>query len=251
MRIGTLIPVSITFSQRRWINSAHIALEARDFLNPRNIADGAVYDQSVVTFGVDRRRQIVADNCAVADFSEQIDDQNVARFQNVDDPRVLVANAIFFFAVGANHRIHIRTLRHEHRRHHPADKPRSRVDHLPSAFELVAITGILQHIPSFVGGDILQTRQHSVPNIRTSVRKAIAVPIRREFNSLLFRKKIELCMRRKNQRKSQRTCDHNQSGSSHRFSASPSNFIMTANVSQRSRYNNYKSGMWMRFSASS
>ena len=53
-----------------------------------------------MALGIDGGREIVSDDRAVADFPEQIDDQNIARFQDVDDPGVLVSDAIFFFAIG-------------------------------------------------------------------------------------------------------------------------------------------------------
>ena len=86
----------------------------------------AVNDQAVVAFGIDRGREIVADDRAIANFPEQIDDQNVAGFQNVDDPGILVPYAIFFFAVGENYRIHVGTLRHKDGGHDAAHEPLGR-----------------------------------------------------------------------------------------------------------------------------
>src|ERR1700678_2983400 len=106
--------------ERRGIDAARVHLEARNFLNAGDISHRSVHDQSVATLGVNGGREIIADDGAVADFPEQIDDQNVTRLQDVDDPGVLVSNAIFFSAVGLNHGIHVRASRHENGGHDPA-----------------------------------------------------------------------------------------------------------------------------------
>ena len=60
-------------------------------------------------------REIVPDDRAVADFPEQIDDQNITWFQDIDDPGVLVPDAIFFLLRHSlvNHRIYIGPLLHK------------------------------------------------------------------------------------------------------------------------------------------
>ena len=58
-------------------------------------------------------REIVSDDGAVSDFSEEVYDENIAGFENVDNPGILVADAVFLFSIGANHRIHIRPKGHE------------------------------------------------------------------------------------------------------------------------------------------
>ena len=183
--------------QRGRIDPADVALESWNLLNAGYVSHRAVHDQAVVALGVDRGREIVADDCAVTDFSEEIDDQNVSGLQNVDDPGVFVAKAAFFFSVGANDGVDIGTLRHEDRRDHAANEPRSGVDHLPSAFELVAVAGVLQHVPSLVGSHVLEAGQNGIRDMGTSVGKAVAVPLRSEFDPLLFRKKAELRVGRK------------------------------------------------------
>src|SRR5581483_748131 len=155
--------------QGRGINSANETLESFDLLNTGLITDRAIYDQPVVALGVNRGSQIVADDRAVANLAEQVHDQDVSRLENVDDPRVLVANTSFFFAVGLNDRVDIRTARHEHRRDDAADQAFAWVNDLPTRFILVAKARLLQRVPCFFGSYAFQALEHLVGYLRASV----------------------------------------------------------------------------------
>src|ERR1700728_937697 len=192
------------------IHAARVDFEARNFLNTGDIPHRSVDNQSVVTLGVDSSREIVTDDRAVSDFSEQIHDQNVARCQDVYDPGVFISNAIFFLAVLANYRIQVGPLRHKNRGDDADYESLSGVNHLPATFELAAVAGILQDVPRLVRGDVFQASQHRIRNLRATVRKKVALPFRREFNALALSEEVELSMRRRRQQQHQPT---HQSGS--------------------------------------
>src|ERR1051326_2351497 len=123
--------------QGRGIDAARVDLESRHLLNAGNVANCAVHDQAVVALRIDGGREIVSDDGSVADLPEKIDNQDIAGLKDVDDPGVFVTNSILFFAVGANHRVHVGTARHEHCRDHSAYQSWPGVNYFPPAFELV------------------------------------------------------------------------------------------------------------------
>src|SRR5580658_6947964 len=125
----------------RGIDAARVDLETRHLLDSSDVANCTIHDQAVMALGIDRGREIVANDGSIADFSEKVDDQNIAGFENVDNPGVFVANPTLLFAIGLNHRVHIRTTRHKHGRYNAADQSWSRIDHFPAAFKLIAILG--------------------------------------------------------------------------------------------------------------
>src|SRR5579864_3296515 len=115
---GDVDPRKHDILQSRGIDAASVDLESRHLLNAGNVANGAVHDQAVVALRKHGGREIVSNDGSVPDLPEKIDNQDVARLQDVDDPGVFITDAILFFSVGANHRIYVGTARHEHRSHH-------------------------------------------------------------------------------------------------------------------------------------
>ena len=111
-------------------------------------------------------------------------------------------------------------MRHENSGHDAAHEPLSGIDDLPAAFELIAVAGILQNVPRLVGCDVFQPGQHRIRHIRTSVRKTVALPFRREFDALVFREEVELRMGRRRQRQRQATYQSRKKASS--FHRAPS-----------------------------
>src|SRR5438552_1307339 len=178
--------------QRRRINATHVNLEAFDFLDPGHIADGAVHNQSIVALGKNGCRKIVSRKGAIANFPEQIYDQNVAGLQNIYHPRVLASDPLFFLAIRLDDQIHIGTTWSEHRSNYPAHETPSWINHFPSRFELIAIARVLQNVPGLVCGHIFQARKHTVSNLRAAICEALAVPLRRELDSLFLREKPKL-----------------------------------------------------------
>jgi hypothetical protein len=101
-------------------------------------------------------REVVSDDGAVSDLSEEVYDENIAGFKNVDNPGILVADAVFLFSIGANHRIHIRPKGHEYSGYNPADQPFAGINYFPPTFELIAIVGALEQVPSLLGSDVFE-----------------------------------------------------------------------------------------------
>lgn len=189
------------------VDSAGVDLESGDLLNSGDIANRAVHDQAVVTLGEDCRGEIVADDCAVANFPEKVDDENIAGLENIDDPGIFVADAMLSSSIRFDYRIHVRAPRHKNGGYHAADESLTGINHLPSALELVAISGVLQEIPGFVGGDVFQTGEHIIGNVWTAVGKAIAMPLGSELDALFFGEKIELAVCGRGQRDGYRKND--------------------------------------------
>ena len=88
------------------------------------------------------------------------------------------------------------------------------------------ISGILQNVPSLIGRDVLQSRQHRVGYIRASVRKAISMPVGREFNPLFSREQVELAKRESRERKQR---EEDESNSIHSHSCHGSGTIVPQN----------------------
>src|SRR4029077_1178962 len=151
--------------------------------------------------------------------------------------------------VGANHRVHVGSLGHEDCGDNAAHEPRSGVDHLPAAFELVAITSVLQHVPSLVSGHVFQTRQYGMRDVWTSVGKPVAVPFRSKFDPLLFGEKVELRVRRNDQGDRQTSCNPDKkSDFSHKIPELTTDSVVTAKLSQARSSNNCKSEFATRLS---
>ena len=165
-----------------------------NLLNAGHVAHRTVHNKTIVAFGVYGSGKIVTRERAVADLSEQIDDENVIRLEDVDHPRVFIPDASFFPAVVLNNRIHIRATWHENRGHDPAYQAFPRINYFPAALELIAITCALQHIPRFVGRNLPQPLKHGVRYLRPSVLESFAMPIRRERNTLFFGKEAQLAV---------------------------------------------------------
>ena len=68
-------------------------IEVGELVDALQIANAAVDDDPGPGAGRDSGPQVVADEGAILDLAEEIDDQHVAREQRVDDPRVLAAAA--------------------------------------------------------------------------------------------------------------------------------------------------------------
>src|SRR5207244_10733311 len=178
--------------QRRRINATHVNLKALNFLDPGHVANRAVHNQSVVALGKNGCRKIVSRKRAVANFAEQIHHQNIAGLQNIYHPRVLASDPLFFLAIRLDDRIHVRTTRSEHRSNYPAHETLSWINPFPPRFELIAIASVLQSVPGLISSNLFQTREHTVSDFRPAIREALAVPLRRELDSLFLREKPEL-----------------------------------------------------------
>src|SRR5215472_4974742 len=184
--------------ERRRIDPPHIALETLDLLDSRLVANGAIYNQSILALSVNGRRQIIANDRSVANLAKKIDDQYIAGLKNINDPRVLIANPAFFLSIRLNDGVDIRPARHEHCRHRSPDQPLTRIDNLPAAFELIAKTCVLEGVPSLFRANRFQTLQHGAGNPRTPIGKTLAVPVRGKSQALFTRKETQLSLRRNN-----------------------------------------------------
>ncbi len=148
-----------------------------------------------------------------------------------------------FFPLALNHRINIRAARHEHGRDDAADQALSGIENLPSSLELVVKARLLQHVPGFVRSDALQALQHRIGHLRPAVRKTLAVPVRRERNSLFGRKQAELCVSGDGEKRGccQRGCreaDRAKAVCAQGSPASRSEFEPLGKISQRPACNN-------------
>ena len=121
---------------------AHVNLEALDLLYATYVTYCTIDYQAVVTLGVNRGAQVVANDGAVLDFAEQIHDQYITRLQYIDDSGVLVANSTLLLSVRLNNGIYIDTPRHEDCGDGSPYHSPSRVKDLPVTFKLVAKSGI-------------------------------------------------------------------------------------------------------------
>src|SRR5579872_387374 len=189
------------------VDAAGVDLESGNFLNAGDVANSAVHDQAVVALGEDRRGEVVADDCAVANFPEKVDDEKIAWLVNVDDPGIFVSDAMLSSSIRFDYRIHVSAPRHKNGGYHAADESLTGINHLPSALELVAISGVLQEIPGFVGSYVFQTGKHVIGHVWTAVGKAIAMPLGSELDALFFGEKIELAVCRRGQRDGYRKND--------------------------------------------
>ena len=148
-----------------------------------------------------------------------------------------------FLPFAANYRIHIRACGHKNSGNHASHKPISGIDDLPARLELVFIAGILQNIPCLISGNVFQTRQHGVRHVRPTIRKAVAMPVRSEFDALLSGKEIELCMgrRRQRQRQGNHQCGKKESfvhKTPVRISSLKLDFVVNAKISHGDRLSN-------------
>src|SRR5713226_2209596 len=75
------------------INAAHIALKSLNLLNTGHVAHRTVHNQTIVALGIYGSGKIVTREGAIADLSEQIDDENVIRLEDIDYPRVFITDA--------------------------------------------------------------------------------------------------------------------------------------------------------------
>src|SRR6266571_2436786 len=187
--------------QRRRINATHVNLKALNLLDPGHIADGAIHNQSIVALGKNGCRKIVSRKGAIANFPEQIYDQNVAGLQNIYHPRVLASDPLFFLAIRLDDRIHIGTTWSEHRSNYPAHETPSWINHFPPRFELIAIARVLQNVPGLIRSNLFQTREHTVSDFRPAIREALPMPFRRKLDSLFLREKPELSKTRDGRQK--------------------------------------------------
>src|SRR5581483_4822625 len=101
--------------KRRRVHVSRVDLESLDLLNSARVPHSSVHDETVVAARVNRGRQVVANNRSVPNLSKQLDDQYVARLENVDDARVFAADSALLLSIGADYGINIRTGRHEDR----------------------------------------------------------------------------------------------------------------------------------------
>ena len=99
MRIGMLMPPSVVL--RIGVGSMPAAEERHvgQFADAVVVADAAVDDRARVRARLDRRREVVADERAFADFAVQVNHHHVVGQQRVDHPRVLPADAPVGFAL--------------------------------------------------------------------------------------------------------------------------------------------------------
>src|SRR5215469_16774166 len=121
--------------------SARVNLEALDLLNATDVAYCTIDYHAVMTLGVNRGAQVVANDGAVLDFAEQIHDQYISRLQNIDDPGVLVADSAFLLSVRLNNGINIDAPWHEDCGDGSPYHSLSWVKDLPVTFKLVAKSG--------------------------------------------------------------------------------------------------------------
>jgi hypothetical protein len=154
MRMGVFRPMSIRSFDQRGVEAANEGVEAFDFPEAFQVADGAVEDDAVAGLGEDRVAEVVADEGSVSDFAEGIGDVDVAFLQRVDGPGVHGADAACFVSALSDTHRQIRAGGHVVGGDGAADDGDVVVDHLPAPFELVLVAVRLQDLPGFLHRDV-------------------------------------------------------------------------------------------------
>src|SRR5215218_7929062 len=123
-------------------------IEIGDLIDALQIANTAVDDQPGPGTGRDGRPQVVANEGAILDFAEEIDDQDVAREQGIDHPGVLAAATTLGSAQILDDSLQVRSERHHADGDHAADEDAVRVQIDPVPLELkVVVMSAFDHAP--------------------------------------------------------------------------------------------------------
>ena len=145
-------------------------IEIGELVDPFQIANAAVDDEPGPGAGRDGGPQVVADEGAILDLAEEIDDQHVAREQGVDHPGVLAAAAAFGGAHALDDALQVGSQRHHAHGDRPADEDAVGVKIDPVAFELeVVVVPAFDHAPGFVVGDEAHPLQDVVGHARPAI----------------------------------------------------------------------------------
>src|SRR5688572_24935999 len=139
---------------RRGMPAAAEDVEIGQLAHPFEVADAAIDDESGPGPRVDRRTEIVANEGAVLDLAEEIDDEDVAGKKRVDDPSVLPADMAIGRALRCDDRLKVVPQRDHADGDRPADEHAFGMQIDPAALVLEVVATIaLDNDPRLVVHD--------------------------------------------------------------------------------------------------
>ncbi len=165
--------------------AAKEGVEAFDFLQAVNIADGTVIDEAIAGIRPDGVADIVADGGAVYMGAELVADIDITRLQHVHRPGILAAGTTLFLTAGIILVVDVRPARHEGRGDRTADDDHIRVQGHPVAFVLVVKPVTAQYRPGFLQGHQLHALEDVIGYFRAAVSIALAFPGRGQKQQFL------------------------------------------------------------------
>ena len=137
----------------------------RQLADPLGVADRAVDHQSRASgVGGDCGAEVVADKGAADDLPEELDDEDVAGHEGVDDPRVLPADPAFPAARCFGDLVEIRAMGDVPAGHGAPGKDALRMEVDPLPFELEVVLLACQNPPGLLGRHLLHPFQDVIGN---------------------------------------------------------------------------------------
>ena len=174
------------FGDRGWVDPAAEDGEIGEFIDPLIVADTAVDHDAGAGAGAGGGGEVVADERAVVDLAEEIDNQNIALLKRVDDPGVLAAGSPFSGADRLDDVMQIGAVRHHHRGDDATGEREFWVKIEPVALKhpVIAVRA-LQDVIGLVVGDEFHPLDDIVPDPWATVLSPLAGPTRGEGGDAL------------------------------------------------------------------